>query len=361
MSWSNYHLETPLLCTPLPVMSGLVSAACERREALDSEFHASCASSGAHAVAESVLTDLLLCDSACEVPFREIRKESRFNAPYGNGAGSSSFSFMHMFDAFLRETLEGNGQTMGYGQRTFADSAGSRSYGSLEDLASALSESLIAPHTIAGSAATADEDFQVALNAAWASQRTRMLRLLRYVVVESGGFAMRNADAEGNWYGGTPQGAYDAIASRTISETEFLGWETPLECRVECHFNEWDVPEERWTIDSASEIVRISPLFDGCLETSAGLLRFDAAAPDEEGANGSGSDACAFDPLCTTVSSGANAFALSGGIFASWGCGSASSIGGPETAPGRCARGWQARNVKVIYDYESTFNFKQGE
>lgn len=358
MGWDDYHLNSPYFCTPLPVMRGLVSAVCERREAVDSDFHASCASSGAAAVAESLLTDMLLCDSAGETPFREIRKESRFNVPYGDGAGSGRFSFMHMFDAFLRETLEEHGQTMGYGQRSFTDSAGSGSYGSPEDLASALSESLIAPRTVASSGA-ADEDFQVVLNAAWASQRTRMLKLLRYVGVFNGGFAMRHAEAEGNWYGGTPQGAYDAIASRTVSETEYLGWETPLECRVEYHCNEWDVPEERWAIDAVSETVRLSPLFDGCLETSAGELRFDAVALAEEGGNGSGS--CVFDPLCAAVSSGANTFALSGGVFASWGCGSASSIGGPETAAGWHTRGWQAQNVKVIYDYESTFNFKQGE
>ena len=67
-----------------------------------------------------------------------------------------------------------------------------------------------------------------------------------------------------------------------------------------------------------------------------------------------------FDPLCTTVSSGGNTLVLSGGVFASWGYGSASGLGGPETAPDSCIRGWQARNVRVIYDYESNFNFKQG-
>ena len=360
MSWSDHHLNTPYFCTPLPVMRGLVSAACERREALDSTFHASCMSSGSQAVAENTLAEILFCDSAGGIPFREIRKESRGAVPYSNVV-SRYYSFIHMFDAFLTETLEGFGQTMGYGYRTFTNSDGTASYGSLEDLASALSEPLIAPHSLADSASAADGDFQVVLNAAWASQRTRMLRLLRYVGVVNGGFEMRRADKTGNWYGGTPQSAYDAISSRTISDIEFAGWSTALECRVEYHYNAWDVPEERWAIDSASETVRMTPVFDGCLETFAGELRFSAADLREEDEGGTESAVYVFDPLCTTVSSGANTFALSGGCFASWGCGSASAIGGPETAPGRYVRGWQARNVKIIYDYESTFNFKQGE
>ena len=68
-----------------------------------------------------------------------------------------------------------------------------------------------------------------------------------------------------------------------------------------------------------------------------------------------------FDPLCTTVSSGANTLVLSSGVFASWRYGSASGLGGPDTVPGSYIRGWQARNVKVIYDYESNFEFKQRE
>ena len=68
-----------------------------------------------------------------------------------------------------------------------------------------------------------------------------------------------------------------------------------------------------------------------------------------------------FDPLCTTVSSGANTLVLSSGVFASWGYGSASGLGGPDTAPDSCIRGWQARNVRVVYDYEQNYNFKQEE
>jgi hypothetical protein len=364
MSWDDYHLNAPFFCTPLPVMRGLVSAVCERREALDAEFHASCVSSGASAVAEKVLAEMLLCSSAGGIPFRSLQKAYLNFAPYANGF-SSCYSFMHMFDAFLCETLgefEGHG---GYGHHAFTDSAGTRTYGSQEALASALQEPLIAPHSFDSSASDADSDFRVALNAAWASQRTRMLKVLRYVGVESGGFAMRRADMDGLAYGATPQGAYNAIRGWTFSETAFGGWRTPLECRAEYHYNAWDVPEERWAITSSTEVTRIIPVFDGCPETSAARLSFDAVDLRERDGEGviieESADTFVFDPLCAGVSSGANTLILSGGSFASWGYGSASALGGPDTPTGSYVRGWQAQNVKIIYDYESFFNFKQGE
>ena len=88
MSWDDYHLNDPTLCTPLPVMRGLVSALCERREAVDSEFHASCMSSGASAVIENCLAHILTgkwYDDADPrgIPFREIRKESAYDEIYG--------------------------------------------------------------------------------------------------------------------------------------------------------------------------------------------------------------------------------------------------------------------------------------
>ena len=359
MGWSEFHLTDPFVCTPLPVMRGLVSAVCERREALDSAFHASCVSSGASAVAGNCLTEMLCCSGASEIPFRRIEKEMPSFIPYDIGV-SSSISFMHMFDAFLRETLEVTGE------RVFTDSTGSRTFRSPVELASALQESLIAPYSFDDeAAANADGDFHVVLNAAWASQRMRMLKLLRYVSVVNGGFSMRQAAPGLNYYGGTPQSAYNAIQFWTLSDVRFDGWGNPLECRLEYHYNAWDVPEERWAVDSASETVRITPVFDGCLTTSAGTIAFDAVdlqERDEEGGIVEDEfNTYVFDPLCTTVSSGANTLVLSGGSFVSWGYGSASAVGGSDTAPGQYVRGWQARNVRVIYDYESTFYFKQGE
>ena len=81
MSWDDYHLNSPYFCTPRPVMRGLVSAACERREALDSVFHASCVSSGASAVAENCLAEMVFCGSASEIPFKRIAKEEPWPIP----------------------------------------------------------------------------------------------------------------------------------------------------------------------------------------------------------------------------------------------------------------------------------------
>ena len=363
MSWNEYHLNAPEFCTPLPVMRGLVSALCERREAVDSEFHASCVSSGFPCVAENRLAEMLFCESAAEIPFREIDKESLYAVPYDSGT-SRFFSFMHMFDALFLETLEGFAQTAGYGYRFFTDSTGSASYTSLNDLGSALSEQVTAPHSIHTSATAADNIFQTGLNAAWAAQRARMLKLLRHVKVEGGGFAMRLAAADENGSGATPQSAYAGLGPWTIVDIGFAGWETPVECRVKYHCNTSAPPEERWIIDSASEIVRMTPVFDGCLETSAGELKFDAAdlrERDEYGIpHGENGAVYVFDALGRPVSSGANALALSSGTFASWSRGTA-DIGSSGSESDHTIRGWQALNVQVVYDYEPAFNFKQGE
>lgn len=362
MSWDDYHLNEPSFCTPLPVMRGLVSALCERREVVDSDFHESCMTSGTSAVIENQLAHMLTgkwYDEADpqEIPFREIRRESAYDELMGF---SRRLSFMHIFDAVLVHTLEP------HDSRQFSDSSGNTVYGTIGDLASALSENLIVPQTVpeghsSGTVPT-DGTLQVCLNAAWASQRARMLRLLRYVNVNSGGYAMRQAVSPDSYhaFGASPQEAYDAIPYWTFDEQA-----DPPECRLEYLYTSVSDPDERWSIHSAWEPLSITPEYQGCPVTSNGTFRFDAVDPrqrDENGnPTGNGSGTYLFDPMCTTVSSGANTLVLSSGVFASWGYGTATSIGGPDTAPGNYIRGWQALNVKVIYDYESYFNFRQGE
>jgi len=364
--WDDYHLNDPSFCPPLPVMRGLVSALCERREAVDSEFHASCTSSGTSAVVENQLAHIItgeLSDIADpqEIPFREIKKEYAYDEIWGY---SRRLSYMHIFDAFFLHTLEE------YNARQFTDSAGNAVYGSLENLASALAESLIVPETVSENTPypkiPADGTFQVCLNAAWASQRTRMLKLLRYVSVSNGGFMMRHAVSPAYYhsFGSSPQTAYDAIQDWTFYETEFGGWYSPLECCLNYEYTGLADPNERWWINSAWEPVQLTPEHHGCPAASGGRIVFDAVDLRERDENGNPIEdeynIYVFDPLCTTVSSGTNTFALSSGIFVSWGYGSASGLGDPDTAPDSYIRGWQAQNVKVIYDYESNFNFKQG-
>ena len=295
--------------------------------------------------------------------FRKISKKHLNVVPYDQGV-SSYFSFMHMFDAFLLRTLDGFSLTAGYGRRYFSDSSGNTEYGSLNSLASALSEPLIAPRSINTSATASDDDCQVCLNAAWAAQRTRMLKLLRYVKVEGGGFVMRKAAAQDNAYGPTPQSAYSGIDSWSLTDVDYAGWETPLACRMEYQYNALSMPEQRWEIFSASEITQITQSFDGCLETATGELCFNATDLRQRNLNGTPYEpegyVFLFDAMGKPVSSGANTLALSSGVFASWGYGSA-NIGNTGSEESRNVRGWQALNVRIVYDYESAFNFKQGE
>jgi hypothetical protein len=367
MSWNDYHLNDPAFCTPLPVMRGLVSALCERRETVDAEFHESCTSSGTNAVVENRLAHILTgewYDSADprEIPFREIKKEYAIDEVWGF---SRRLSFMHIFDAFLIHTLEE------YDARQFTDSTGNTAYETLENLASALSEPLVVPETIPDNTpcqkVIVDRSFQVSLNAAWASQRTRMLKLLRFVRVTNGGFMMRHAfsPADLHSFGTSPQAAYDAIPEWTFYETEFGGWYSPLECYLNYEHTDLADPDERWSIRSAWEPVQLTPEHHGCPAASGGRIVFDAVDLRERDEDGNPVEdeynTYVFDPLCTTVSSGINTLVLSSGVFASWGYGSASGISGTDTAPDSYIRGWQAQNVKVIYDYESNFEFKQGE
>ena len=372
MNGENDYLNTPMLCTPMPVIRGLVSALCERREAVDNDFHASCTSSGA-SVVENRLAHFLCGDwyddaDPRKIPFREIRKEYAYDETRGF---SRYLSFMHLFDVFLIQTLEEYSGIMGYGARRFSDSAGNNVYGSLENLASALSEPLVVPETVSERCSSgtfiADGTMQIRLNAAWASQRAKMLKLLRYVNVVNGGLVMCYANSPDalHSFGASPQDAYNAIPSWTVSDTGFVGWETPLECRVDCRYTGFDAPNERWTIHSAWEIAQLTADHQGCMPASGGILRFTAVDPRERDEYGNPMEdeenTYVFDPLCAAVSSGANTLTLSSGVFASWGYGTASGIGGSGTAPGDYIRGWQAQNIKIIYDYETNFKFKQRE
>ena len=373
MSWNDYHLNTVVFCDPLIVMSGLVSALSERQEVLDSEFHASCTTSGTSAVIENRLTHILggkWYDDVDpgKIPFRTIRKEYAYDEVWGF---SRNLTFMHMFDASLFRLLKGFSRPGGNGLRRFTDSTGNTVYGSLENLASALSEDLIVPSTIPVESTSAtiavDGIFQVCLNAAWAAQRVRMMKLLRHVSVYNGGFIMRYAYSPSilHSYGESPQNAYDMIPFWTHDEFRFIGGETPLECRLEYRHVGFNDPEEQWFIHSATELEQIVPDHQGCPAITTGILRFDAVNPQERDEDGipleDGNCSCPFDPLDMPISSGENTLVLSNGVFASRQYGTASGIGGTDTAPGQYIRGWQAQNVKVIYDYESYFNFKQEE
>ena len=370
MGGDVFHPDAGAFCEPLVMLRGLVSALSERQAVLDTEFHASCTSSGTSAVVEKRLAHIIEGGwdddgDPREIPFRQIRKEYSYDEILG---ASRNLSFMHLFDAILTRLLTGYSVPVGLGVRRFTDSGGNAIFSSLESLASALSENLIAPGTIpvenASGTITADRTFQLCLNNAWAAQRARMLKLLRHVSVTSGGFIMRYAYSPDNErsYGASPQDAYGAIRYWTHDDVRFAGWQTPLEFRVEYRYVGFGDPDERWSLHSATELELITPDHQGCPEASAGILRFDAVDLRERDGNGDPVEdevnIYLFDPFGMPVSSGENMLVLSSGIFASGEYGTASGLGGADTAPDCYIRGWQAQNVKVIYDYESYFNFK---
>ena len=337
MSWSDCHLDHPAFCTPLAPLRGLVSAFCERREAVDSDFHASCtASSGARAaVVAAELANTTLCvpgeafltpEDERSVKFRRVAKTA------ASPDSVESFTFMEHFDGELTALVSSG---------AYIDSSGAV-YSSLEQLASSAGYSaLVAPE---------GGIMRHCLNARWAVQRRDMLKHLRYVLT-SGGYAVETAVGE-NGSGSTPQAAYDdTVSGRSISMDSSAAPDIRNVTDYYRHSGGY------WHCFSATEITRILPAFDGVTAASAGVMTFSAVAPEADGAPAGNSWTEVFDPLGTTVSSGVNSFVLSGGSFVSWGCGSASIPAGSSGT--NYLRGWEARNVQIIYDYNTTFDFRE--
>ena len=215
-------------------------------------------------------------------------------------------------------------------------------YSSLEQLASSAGYSALVPAN--------GGIMERSLNARWAIQRRDMLNKLRYVMTE-GGYAVENAVGE-NGSGSTPQEAYDDTASgRSATVDSSIAPDLRNTVDYYCHSGGY------WHCYSATEITRILPAFDGVPAASAGLMTFSAVAPEADGSPAGDSWTETFDPLGTTVSSGVNSLTLSGGIFASWGCGSATIPAGSSGT--EYLRGWEARNVQIIYDYNTTFDFRE--
>ena len=331
MSWSDYHLDHPGFCTPLPVLRGLVSALCERREAVDSGFYSSCTvSSGARAAAyaHQLADTVLLAPGVYSLSPKNTEDDVLFRPVARCSDTNSSYTFMEHFDAEL-ETLVESG--------AYTDSSGAV-YSSLEQLASSAGYSaLIAPE---------GGVMERSLNAGWAVQRRDMLGKLRYVQTEEG-YAVETASA-GNASGSTPQSAYNNLSGWSVETDSSLS--PGLRCSERYYYHSGGY----WHLTDAEEITRILPAFHGITAASAGVLIFEAGAPEEYGSGWT----CVFDPLGTTISSGVNSFVLSGGVFASWGYGSA-TIPADASVTENYSRGWEARNVRIIYDYNTTFDFRE--
>jgi len=334
--WATYNLVDPHLAPPLPVMRGLVSALCERREAIDSQFHSSCIASSAEKVYEKAWADVILGytslspeSTANDVMLRPVKQNYV--------GGESQWNPMEFFDVEL-ETLVESGR--------FVDaSSGGEPYSSLEQLASSAGYSaLIQPET---------DKMRNALNARWAIQRRDMLKKLRYVYTE-GNFAVEYRIAGNTTSPDSPQAAYNALSGWTTSSSFGYG----PDCSEDYYYHQ----DGYWHFYQAAELVKIKPNFDVIggsnyrdyvLPATEGIMTFEAGPIEAYG----GGYENVFSPLCTTVSSGANTFVLSNGVFASWGYGSASAL--PATSQTQYMVGWEADNVQIIYDYNSVFNFKE--
>ena len=333
MSWSDYHLDQPVLCTPLPVLRGLVSAFCERKEAVDSSYHgSSTASSGAREAATAAeLANTVLLDpgaffleqkSERDASFRFIGKTNEWH--------SSGYTFMEHFDYEMQRLLN---------RSAYVDASGTE-YSTLEQLASSAGYSaLVSP---------AGSGMRHCLNARWAVQRRDMLCKLRYAQTV-GGYAVERASG-GYTSGSTPQAAYNALSPSGWTVVPDSSLAPMLRCVGQYYYYE---NGGCWSLLDVCEITRIVPSFEGVPATSVGVMTFSAAEPSENGDWWT----TIFDPLCTTVSSGVNTFVLSGGVFASWGYGSASIPAGSSGT--QYSRGWEARNVRIIYDYNTTFEFRE--
>jgi len=337
MSWSDYHLDHPAFCTPLPPLRGLVSAFCERKEAVDSDFHRSCTvSSGAREkLVAGELANTVLCVPGESFLVPEDERAVKFRPVAKNAVSEGSvesFTFMEHFDGELTALVSSG---------AYVDQAGAV-YSSLEQLASSAGYSALVP--------AEGGIMERNLNARWAVQRRDMLNKLRYVLTE-GGYAVEKSVGE-NGSGSTPQEAYDDTASGR-STTVDSSVAPDLRNTADYYWHSGGY----WHCYSATEITRILPSFDGVPAASAGVMTFSAIAPEADGAPAGDSWTETFDPLGTTVSSGVNSLTLSGGVFASWGCGSAAIPAGSSGT--EHLRGWEARNVQIIYDYNTTFDFRE--
>ena len=331
--WATYNLVEPHLAPPLPVMRGLVSALCERKETVDWQFHSSCTvSSGAREkVYEKAWADVILGhtslspeSTANDVMLRPVKQNYI--------GGEAQWNPMEFFDGELETLVETS---------LFVDaSSGGEPYSSLEQLASSAGYSaLIQPETA---------KMRNALNARWAIQRRDMLKKLRYVYTE-GNYALEYRVAGNTSSTQSPQAAYNALSGWT---TSVYRNRTP-DCAEDYYYHQ----DGYWHFYEAFELVKIAPYFGSSgrsvLAANEGIMTFDAGPIEAYG----GGYENVFSPLCTTVSSGANTFVLSNGVFASWGYGSASAL--PATSQTQYMVGWEADNVQIIYDYNSVFNFKE--
>lgn len=335
MGWNDYSLKDPTFCQPLRVMRGLVSALVERRFPVMSGVYSSAINSGS-AYYTSALNRMLNGQAYIDYPFRRVARVGTHSANVG--------IFAYEMDYQIDELLGGDMQ--------YCDSNGVV-ISSVADLA----------QMATGSALISTSRFERCLDVKWAKQRQKMLEFLHFTTTDSGNLWIEKRDNDNTRSGSTVQDAYNALpASNWDKHTSRYTW-TPYRAAIVNYYrNSWDTD---YYIYSAFETTCLSCTYGGIMMPQNGELRFDAVAP-----SGWGGTSSKFHPLNTvgtkTIVSGANVLQLenvissgsyTNAVFASWGHGSA-NFSGESCAQGEdIIAGWQMQNVKIIYDYDSVFEF----
>jgi len=338
MGWDTYSLKDPMFCQPLHVMRGLVSALVERRFPVVSGAYSSAINSGS-AYYTSALNRMLNGQAYIEYPFKRVARVGTHSANVG--------IFAYEMDYQIDELLN-------YGNMQYCDSNGFV-ISSVADLA----------QMATGSALISTSRFERCLDVEWAKQRQKMLEFLHFTTTDSGGLWIDKDENDNTRSGATVQSAYNDLpangwSSRTHRYTDIAPERAAI---VNYYRNSWDTD---YYIYSAYETTCLSCTYGGgILMPQNGELRFDAVAP-----SGWGGTSSKFHPLnntgTKTIVSGANVLQLetvissgnyASAVFGSWGHGNA-NLGAESCAQGEdIIAGWQMQNVKIIYDYDSVFEF----
>ena len=337
MGWDTYSLKDPTFCQPLRVMRGLVSALVERRFPLMSGVYSSAINSGS-AYYTSALNRMLNGQAYIDYSFRRAARVGTHSA----NVGIFAYEMDYQIDELLR-----------YGNMQYCDSNGVV-ISSVADLA----------QLATGSALISTSRFENCLDVKWAKQRQKMLEFLHFTTTYSGNLWIEKyGNSSGGHAAATVQSSYDTLQSNTWSRgIDDYNW-TPYRAAI---VNYWrDSYDGDYHVYSAFETTCLSCTYGGIMMPQNGELRFDAVAP-----SGWGGTSSKFHPLNTvgtkTIVSGANVLQLetvissgsyTDAVFASWGHGNA-NFAGETCANGEdIIAGWQMQNVKIIYDYDSVFEF----
>lgn len=338
MGWDTYSLKDPTFCQPLRVMQGLVSALVERRFPVESGAYSS-AINFSSAYYTSAMNRMLEGQAYIDYPFRRVARVGTHSA----NVGIFAYEMDYQIDELLR-----------YGNMQYCDSNGVV-ISSVADLA----------QMATGSALISTSRFENCLDVKWAKQRQKMLEFLHFTTTDVGGLWIEKRDNDNTRSGATVQDAYNALpASGWDKHTSRYNTWTPYRAAIVNYYR--NNYETDYYVYSAFETTCLSCTYGGgIMMPQNGELRFDAVAP-----SGWGGTSSKFHPLNTvgtkTIVSGANVLQLENvissgsyadAVFGSWGYGNA-NLGGESCAQGEdIIAGWQMQNVKIIYDYDSVFEF----